>query len=131
MAYPFYQNPYYLPVGYQGAQQAPQQSGIIWVDDEREAAMYPIAPNNAVALWQKDGKTVYLKQADATGKPGMTVYGLEERRPEPSGKQDSISDEYVRKSDLESIRAEIESMKTDLYGVAGRKKSVKKGEDDE
>ena len=43
------------------------QSGIIWISGLQEAQMYPIAPNNAVALWEKSGKVIYLKQADHDG----------------------------------------------------------------
>lgn len=77
MAYPYY--PYqtsYLPQGYQ---QPLQQTGIIWVSGDQEAQMYPIAANNAVALWSRDGKTVYIKSADMTGRPALKVYDLSER----------------------------------------------------
>ena len=142
MAYPYYQyqNPYqpqsYLPPNYQPInQQAPPaitQSGIIWVSGEQEAAMYPIAPNNAVTLWDKSGKTVYVKQADATGKPSMTTYDLvkrDETSKNPSENVSGSSDEYVKKSELaavgevlSSLKADIDTMKGDLYGVAGRKR---------
>lgn len=142
MAYPFYPtytNPYqqiYQSIPQQIPQQ-PQasianQSGIIWVSGAQEAAMYPIAPNAAVALWEKSGKVIYLKQADATGKPTMTIYDLVERKVDASEKQDNISDEYVRKSDLASviasIKTDIDTMKSDLYGAVGRKRTVKKQE---
>lgn len=113
------------------------QNGIIWISGESEAAMYPIAPNNAVALWEKSGKVIYLKQADATGKPTMKVFDLVERREgssEQSG-QDSNAPAYATKDELSTIvgavkglAGEVEQMKGDLYGVAGRKKAVKKAE---
>lgn len=171
MAYPYqsYQNPYqqgYYPVyqqpQYQQIQQPVQpqqtyspvinQSGIIWISGESEAAMYPIAPNNAVALWAKDGKTIYLKSADATGKPTMHVYDLVERSQsasEPSEKDGDKTDEYAKKSDLAavvgvvkgfdellgSLKSDIDTMKSDMYGIAGKKKTTKKAvevvEDDE
>lgn len=173
MAYPYqsYQNPYqtgYYPMYQQPQYQQPvqqpipqtaqqsyspaiNQSGIIWISGESEAAMYPIAPNNAVALWQKDGKTIYLKSADATGKPTMRVYDLVERSEavESPEKADSKTDEYAKKSDLaavvgvvkgfdellDSLKSDIDTMKSDMYGIAGKKKTVKKSvevaEDDE
>ena len=146
MAYPYYYqqfgnpNPYqsqsYLPQNYQPVQQtAIPQSSIIWVSGEQEAAMYPIAPNNAVALWDKSGNAVFLKQADATGKPSMVIYNLE-KRDETHKNQlenvDSIYNEFAKKSDfaavndtISSIKAEIDVIKSDLYGVAGRKRSKK------
>lgn len=158
MAYPYYPTyqPYqfYQPYQYQMAQQpAPQQtqptpqqtspavnqSSIIWISGESEAAMYPIAPNNAVALWAKDGKTIYLKQADATGKPTMTVYDLVERKQDASDTSNSVApgtDTFATKDELSAVigavkgvdsvlsnlKSDIETMKGDLYGLSGRKK---------
>ena len=116
------------------------QSGIIWISGESEAGMYPVGPNSAVALWQKDGKTIYLKQADATGKPTMTVYDLVERTESPmAGQSESgkSGDLYATKEDLSAVvgvvkgfdevigtlRSEMDTMKSDLYGIAGKKKS--------
>ena len=58
MAYPYYAyNPYY-PATYQPATQPqPAQSspptGIIWISGIQEAQMYSVAPNYAVALWER------------------------------------------------------------------------------
>lgn len=169
MPYPYtYQNPYqnyypasYQPVYQQGYQQptptvqqtqpqqsfspAPVSNGIMWVDDEREAAMFPVGPNNAVALWEKSGKRAYMKKADATGKPTMTVYDLVERTETLSDSGNSGENKvpaYATKDELgavvgvvkdysealSNIKNEIETMKGDLYGVAGRKRVVKKQE---
>ena len=164
MAYPYqsYQNPYqqgYYPMYQQPQYQQPvqqpmpqtaqqtyspviNQNGIIWISGESEAAMYPIAPNNAVALWEKSGKTIYLKSADATGKPTMRVYDLVERAEtasESSEKTDGKTDEYAKKSDLAavvgvvkgfdellgSLKSDIDTMKGDMYGIAGKKKAKK------
>jgi len=122
------------------------QAGMIWVSGEREAQMYPVAPNNAVTLWSQTEPVVYLKQADATGKPTLKVYDLVERAQATDG-QDKPSDDYAKKSDLAavagvvkgfdevigSIRADIDTMKGDMYGIAGKKKPARKQEveDDE
>lgn len=144
-------NPYFSPTyqpnwnypQYQPQQvQQPATSGIIWVSGLNEAQMYPVAPNNAVALWEQSGKTVFLKQADATGKPTMKIFDLVERTTSPSAAssgQGDNSTSYVTKEELgriagvlETFRGELETMKGDLYGVAGRKRTSKKGveEDD-
>lgn len=141
-----YQPPYgnYYPQQNQQPQiPAPQPtatttSGIIWVSGAQEAQMYPVAPNNAVALWEQSGKTIYLKSADATGKPTMRVYDLIERAQNvsdaSSGQGDKTID-YATKEELgkivsvlEAFKGDLETMKGDLYGVAGRKKSTKKVE---
>ena len=56
----------------QPVQQNPiAQGGVQWVSGEQEARGYLIAPNSAVALWDSTAPTVYLKQADASGKPTL------------------------------------------------------------
>ena len=60
-------------------QQAAQQPSIQWVSSERAAYEYLVAPNSAVALWDSSAPVVYLKQADASGKPSMKIYDLVER----------------------------------------------------
>ena len=158
MAYPYqsYQNPYLNPYQPYAAYQQPQiqpvqqpqptmpmQSGIVWVGSLMEAQNYPIAPNNAVALWEKSGKTIYLKSADATGKPNLVTYDLVERTAQEAQTQ---APAYATKEDLSAVagavssfdgvlatlKAEIDAMKGDLYGIAGKKKPVKKteGEDE-
>ena len=154
MAYPYIPafQPYgsYLPQGYQAMmqpQQTPQvqgptTSGIIWVSGAQEAGMYPVSPNNAVALWEQSGKTIYLKSADATGKPTMRVYDLVERTDSSAAAPASPDDKtgYATKDDVaalagavKSILGDIETMKGDLYGLSGKRKTAKKevSEDDE
>lgn len=170
MPYPFYQQAYqpnyqnYFPVGYQPLQQPVQQqtmqssqqaqsyqpmqmntSGIIWVDNEKEAALFPVGPNAAVALWESSGKRAYMKKADATGKPIMTVYDLVERtdnNQDSNNATDEKSVSYAKEEDLKtlvsavkgldgiigSMKADIDSLKTDFYGIQGKKRIVKKQE---
>lgn len=144
---PVYQQPMMQPQQMQNVPQVQSaqnyspvisQSGIIWISGLQEAQMYPIAPNNAVALWQKDGKTIYLKSADATGRPSLVIYDLVERKEtasESSSEQNDKVSIYATKDDLEvvvgaikSISGDIETMKSDLYGVAGKRKSAKKAD---
>ena len=147
--YPMYQSPYsFYPATYpasytpQAVQQTSQnfsqtipQNSMIWVSGESEAAGYPVAPNNAVALWEQSGKVIYVKSADATGKPSLKVYDLVERSDYSSEKSDSKSDnDAIMKAisgfsaKIDAITADIESMKGDLYGLSGRKKTVKRVE---
>ena len=137
---PMIQQPTQPPVQ-QPVQQPSYSSGIIWVDDEKEAALYPIAPNNAVALWEKSGKKAYMKKADATGKPAMTTYDLVERKEETEVQDVSYAtkDDYAAvvgvvkefSEKVSALTSELESMKGDLYGIAGKKKAKKVVEDDD
>lgn len=151
--YPVYQQPVvqtqYQPQIQQPVQQAQaNQSGIVWVTSEREAALFPLAPNNAIALWNQNDPVVYLKQADASGRPTMKVYDLVERveTPPVSAEAKAVNASYATKEDLGTVvgvvkdfdkaivamRGEIETMKGDLYGIAGKKKpAVKKPETEE
>lgn len=129
MTFPYYQ-PNYQPYVYQQQQQQP--TGIIWVSGLQEAQLYPVAPNNAVALWEQSGKAIYLKQADSTGKPTIKIYDLAEHT------EHEEKTEFATKEDVSVIAkaikdamAEMEQMKADLYGVAGRKKKKEVTEDDE
>lgn len=160
MAYPYNYYPGYVPYNYQQqmmqtpqqipqySQQMtqpqtaqPQQTNMIWVQSIMEAQAYPVGPNNAVQLWDTNGKTVYVKQADASGKPAMRIYDLVERAETASAEASAQDDKkviYATKDDLaavigavKGISGDIEQMKGDLYGVAGRKKAVKKQEDEE
>lgn len=149
---PYYQQPYqYQPQQIQPQQQpatqsfTPAQTSMIWVSGEREAQMYPVAPNNAVTLWSQTEPVVYLKQADATGKPTLKVYDLVERTQTASAASSAPSDklpDYATKDDLSTVvgavrglASDIEQIKSDMYGIAGKKKTVKKtvevAEDDE
>lgn len=154
MAYSYYQ-PYgnYYPQNYPVQNYQPQMTqptnqnatGIIWVSGSQEAQMYPVAPNNAVALWEQSGKVIYLKSADATGKPTMRIFDLVERSEMPSTaseQKDVKMPDYATKEELSAVAVaiknalgDIEQMKGDLYGVAGRKKTIakkaKEEEDDE
>lgn len=112
-------------------------SGLIWISSEQEAAMYPVAPNNAVTLWSQTEPVVYLKQADASGRPSIKVYDLTERVTAPQNAREGSLPDYATKSDLtalnaalEAIRGEMETMRGDLYGLAGKKKPARKEEEE-
>lgn len=148
-----YQQPQYQPIVPQPQYNAPTPTamptatmntptGIIWVD-RNEALSYPVAPNNAVALWDKNDAVIYLKQADGTGKPTIKVYDLVERIEKPtesnSGTEGKVT-AYATKSDLEAVigaikgrddvisnmREEIDKLNDTMYGVAGKRKATTK-----
>ena len=101
MSYPYYgyqQPQYYQPpmadqlsqlrqqqyIPQQMPQAQPQQAqaggqSMVWVSGEAEAMAYLVVPNSAVALWDSTAPVIYLKQADASGKPSLKVYDLVER----------------------------------------------------
>lgn len=118
--------------------QQPVQSGMLWVSNEQEAYAYPVAPNNAVALWDSSRQTVYVKQADASGKPTIKIYDLAERAlnaPECVDKTGEAKNiEYATKSDLEAFSRDYEAVKSEIKSIKreiakNRRKEV--DEDDE
>lgn len=95
--------------------QAPQnpvaQSGVQWVSGEQEARNWMIAPNAAVALWDSSAPTVYLKQADASGKPTLKVYDLVERLASAPDAQKAPAAEYVTRKEFDALAALVSEIK--------------------
>lgn len=124
--YPYYYQPYqpYQPPmadqlmqlrqnQYQpNMQQVPQQAApsIVWVQNEMEAANYLVAPNSAVTLWDSNSPVVYLKQADASGKPSMKIYDLVERTQRPAQAPQAPAVEYAPLSRLEALEARLNEL---------------------
>ena len=100
MAFPYYQ-PNYQP--YYPQQQQQQTSGILWVSSELEAQSFPVAPNNAVALWDSTKPAVYLKQADASGRPTLKAYTLTELAQIKQQAQESSNTDFAKKTPLTKI----------------------------
>lgn len=124
-----YVNPYANPYGNQQMQpqmyqqQMPQQmqtpqlqqqstGGFVWVNNIDEAAAYIVAPNSAVQLWDKNSPCVYLKTADAAGKPTMQIFDLVERKTAQNGAQqisDSNSD-FIRREEFDALAARVDAL---------------------
>lgn len=135
---PYYQNPYQSPYQapvpdqlaqfrqpYQPFQQPAQQvmpqmqppqqqqmvgQSIIWVQNEQEAYNYLVAPNSAVALWDSNNPAVYLKQADASGKPTMKIYDLVERATHRPQAAPQPAAEYVTRQEFAALQARIDAL---------------------
>lgn len=135
-----YQNPYYpqpmpdtlmqmrqqqMPM--MQTPQAPQnpiaQGGVQWVSGEQEARNWMIAPNAAIALWDSTAPTVYLKQADASGKPTLKIYDLVERAETPRTAPQEKGVEFVTRKEFDALAA--------LVGEIKGKKKRKEDDDDE
>lgn len=133
-----YVNPYASPYnGAQGQFQQPMQfnaqpqqppqnanNGFVWVNNIDEANAYMVAPNNAVQLWDKNSPCVYLKTADAAGKPTMQIFDLVER------KQEDINFVKADGNDvIEQMRDEIETLKSKVDALMAKKTKVKAKEE--
>lgn len=125
MNYPYYGNPYMPPMQDNLAQLRQQQmqaippmpqnplpqSGVQWVSGEQEARSWMVAPNAAVALWDSTAPTVYLKQADASGKPTLKVFDLVERLASAPDTQKAPTAEYVTRKEFDALAALVSEMK--------------------
>lgn len=95
----------------QALQNPVAQSGVQWVSGEQEARNWMIEPNAAVALWDSSAPTVYLKQADASGKPTLKVYDLVERLASAPDAQKAPAAEYVTRKEFDALAALVSEMK--------------------
>ena len=139
---PYYQNPYYPQPMPDNLMQLRQQQmmqpappsvpqnpvatgGAQWVSSEQEARGYLIAPNSAVALWDSTAPTVYLKQADASGKPTLKIYDLVERTETASNASQKQGVEFVTRAEFDRLAALVGEIK------GKKKRKVEEDEDDE
>ena len=140
MYYPQYQ-PVQMP---QTNNNSSQNAPIIWVQGEAGAKSYLIAPNTTVPLWDSETQRIFLKTADAAGMPTMKIlsYTIEEPR---TGSVPTFATENAKnvencqisafegkisdlKHEIDAMRADLETFRGDLYGIAGKKPTVKKKE---
>lgn len=139
---PYYQNPYYPQPMPDNLMQMRQQQmmqpapppvpqnpvatgGVQWVSSEQEARGYLIAPNSAVALWDSTDPTVYLKQADASGKPTLKIYDLVERAETAPNAPQKPGVEFVTREEFDRLAALVGELK------GKKKRKVEEDEDDE
>ena len=111
MMRPQYQPAPQIPA-YQPQPQQPQNQSIIWIPNEQAANDFIVAPNNAVTLWDMNAPVVYVKKADASGKPTMTTYDLVERAqaaPAPAAPRKDMSEEYVTRREFEELVAKLDA----------------------
>lgn len=87
------------------AQNPVAQNGVQWVNGEMDARNWMIAPNSAVALWDSTSPTVYLKKADASGKPSLTIYDLVERVVTPPDASQNRAGDYVTRKEFDALAA--------------------------
>ena len=110
----------------QPVQQNPvAQGGVQWVSGEQEARGYLIAPNSAVALWDSNAPTVYLKQADASGKPTLKIYDLVERAETASTASQGKAPDYVTRDEFDRLAALVGELKSK------KKRNAEEDENDE
>jgi hypothetical protein len=116
MAYPYQMNPYqsYQPYqAYQQPQQPAYQGGILWGSYE-EACAYPLGPNCAVTIWDRNQKSIYWKQSDAAGRQSIQIldYTNRSENPEPA----KPAPELLTKEDIAMVISGIGQIQEMLKG---------------
>lgn len=125
-------------------QYANMPNGFIRVRNENEAKMYPVAPANSVTFIDENAPYVYTKTVNMgqLDRPIFEKYRLvkEDDAPAPvEAPQKPVEtppvdlSKFAMKDDvaafrgeIEALKADLESFRGDLYGIAGKKKVVKK-----
>lgn len=97
-------------MGNQAPAVAQGNSGMIWISGYQAAADYLVAPNAAVALWDSSAPFVYVKKADASGKPTLEAFELVSRN--PNAEQPAPAAQAVQLPDLSRFvtRDDVEEM---------------------
>ena len=123
--------------------QLANQSGVVYIKDEREARMYPMAPNTILELREFSGKALYRKTTGPNGELlSFKIFDVVERpqSSEQSGEGNKSPDSYASKDELNavlgsikdianvvsSLKNNMDKMNDDLYGIAGKKKNYDK-----
>ena len=76
-----------------------------------------------MALWDSTAPTVYLKQADASGKPTLKIYDLVERAETPRTTPQENGVEFVTRKEFDALAALVGEIK-------GKKKRKEDGGDE-
>ena len=134
-------NNYYFPQGYQPMQYYPQNQQIMqqpqmqqpqpqqqavtdikWVQGEAGAKSYMVAPNTSVTLWDSESQVIYIKSANASGLPTMTVIDYTIRT-DPSQTRPAVAtSDFATKEDVSHLKEEIESLRAKFADTEGKAK---------
>lgn len=116
------QQQYQQPLMQQAQPTQQPSNSIIWVQNQQEAFNYMVAPNCAVALWDSNSPVVYLKQADASGKPSIKIFDLVERTQTNSNSAQSQNNNlsFASKEEFEKLKKDFESLKSKITSVESK-----------
>lgn len=121
-----------FPVGYQPMQYYPQFqqtqvqpqqaqpiTDLKWVQGEAGAKSYMVAPNTSVTLWDSEAHTIYIKSANASGLPSMTVIDYTIRNETAQEKAVLAESDYAKQTDVDYLKTEIEALRAKFGEIEG------------
>ena len=85
---------------------------FIWVNSEKEAAEYPVMANSGVLMMDRMCPAVYMKQADAYGRPlPLEVYDLVKRvPPEPESPKEYVTTDKLGDYVRDIVKSEFDKL---------------------
>jgi hypothetical protein len=104
----------------------------IWVQGIAGAKAYFVAPNTTVVLWDTEAPILYVKSADASGKPlEIEIIDLSRRgqnipNAEPKEHKCQCGNKFAKKEDFESLQKELEFLKKELEDLKAKPKMKNK-----
>lgn len=138
MAYNYFPQNYQMPAYYPQVQQPqmpgtqmslanqaqPQQAStdIKWVQGEAGAKSYMVAPNTSVTLWDSEAHTIYIKSANASGLPSMTIIDYTIRNDSAQDRAVLAESDFAKQSDVDYLKSEIEALRAKFGEIEGSKK---------
>jgi hypothetical protein len=81
-----------------------------------------VAPNTSVTLWDSESQVIYIKSANASGLPTMTVIDYTIRTDSSRGKTALAESDFATKEDVSLLREEIESLRAKFADSEGKAK---------
>lgn len=123
----------YFPTGYQPMQMYPQfqqqqpqpaqpTTDLKWVQGEAGAKSYMVAPNTSVTLWDSESQTIYIKAANASGLPTLTVLDYTIRDNTPQAKPTLAQSDFATKEDVSLLKEEIDALRAKFGEAEGKEK---------
>ena len=112
--------PQVYPQSYPQYQQ--QNNPIIWMQGIEAARAYPVAPNGQVVLFDSEQQCIYLKTADAQGRPSMRILDYTIRSEQPKTAQNALSGNNTQvptREDISALQSQIDSLKQQIEQLGG------------
>lgn len=93
---------------------AQQQTGIVWITDENIARNYAVAPGNSVLFMNENEPYLYMKSADATGKPSFRKSRLVDEETTDNKNEDYIKREEIEEIISNAVQKEVEKRMSEI-----------------
>ena len=81
-----------------------------------------VAPNTSVTLWDSEAHTIYIKSANASGLPSMTIIDYTIRNDSAQDRAVLAESDFAKQSDVDYLKSEIEALRAKFGEIEGSKK---------